>query len=116
VEDIDMASIKAGYHAVAVQLHERTGKETQADKPHILKRLHYIEGHLGGIGKMIEEDTSCIDVLRQTYAVRKAIQKLEALLVENHLARRVYRSITRGDEEALLAELIQFFQLIGNRR
>ena len=39
VKDIATAFIKAGYHAVAVQVHERTGKETQADKPYILQRL-----------------------------------------------------------------------------
>jgi len=64
---------------------------------------------------VFEEDTSCIHVLCQTYAVRKAIQKLEALPVENHLARRVYQSIARGDEEAPLVELMQFDQLVGNR-
>ncbi len=64
---------------------------------------------------MIEENSSCIDVLRQTYAVRKAIQKLEALLVEHHLARCVHQSIASGDEEALLAELVQFYRLVGNQ-
>ena len=87
----------------------------QADKQDILKRFHSIEGHLGGLRKMIEEDTHCIDVLRQTYAVRKAIEKLEALLVENHLASCVHQSITDGDEEALLAELVQLYHLIGNQ-
>ena len=28
----------------------------KADKQEVLKRLNYIEGHLGGIRKMIEED------------------------------------------------------------
>jgi hypothetical protein len=42
----------------------------QADKQEVLKRLNYIEGHLGGIRKMIEEDKYCVDILRQTYAVR----------------------------------------------
>lgn len=90
--DIDIASIVAVYHAVMVQLHERAGNEKHADKPEILRRFHYIEGHLGRIGKMIEADSSCIDVLRQTYAVRRAIQKLEALLVEHHL-----ESLSRSD-------------------
>lgn len=53
---------------------------------------------------MIEEDTHCVDVLRQTYAVRKAIENLEALLGENHLAGCVHQCITNGDEETLLAE------------
>ncbi len=79
------------------------------DKHDILKRLRYIEGHLGGIGKMIEEDTSCIDVLRQTYAVRKAIEKLETLLVEKHLAVCVHQPMMSGDGEALIAALTLFY-------
>jgi DNA-binding FrmR family transcriptional regulator len=45
----------------------------------VLKRLSYIEGHVGGIRKMVEDDKYCIDLLRQTYAVRKALEKLEAV-------------------------------------
>jgi DNA-binding FrmR family transcriptional regulator len=84
------------------------------DKQDVLKRIHYIEGHLGGIGRMIEEDATCIDVLRQTYAVRKAIEKLETLLVEKHLAICIHQAIMDGDEKALLAEFVQFYRLGGN--
>ena len=84
------------------------------DKQDVLKRIHYIEGHLGGIRRMIEEDATCIDVLRQTYAVRKAIERLEALLVENHLAICVHQAIVDGDEEALLTELARFYPVVGN--
>ncbi len=42
----------------------------RADKTDVLKRLNYIEGHLGGIRKMVESDQYCVDILRQTYAVR----------------------------------------------
>jgi DNA-binding FrmR family transcriptional regulator len=73
----------------------------QVDKQDVLKRIHYIEGHLGGIGRMIEEDATCIDVLRQTYAVRKAIEKLEALLVENHLASSKQSTLTNPTARAM---------------
>jgi DNA-binding FrmR family transcriptional regulator len=86
-----------------------------ADKLEILRRLHSIEGHVGGIRKMIEEDNSYTDVLHQTYAVRKAIQKLEVLLVEQHLACCVHQGIESGDEIACLATLIQLYQLVGNQ-
>ena len=46
----------------------------RAEKSDVLKRLSYIEGHLGGIRKMVEEDAYCVDILRQTDAVRKAIE------------------------------------------
>ena len=56
-------------------------------KHEYLKRLNYIDGHLKGIRKMVEDDKYCVDVLRQTFAVRKAIQKLERLMLEGHLPR-----------------------------
>ncbi len=52
----------------------------------VLKRLSYIEGHVAGIPKMVEEDKYCVDILRQTYAVRKALEKLEAIVLEENLS------------------------------
>lgn len=87
----------------------------RAEKQDIFKRIHYIEGHLNGIGKMIEEDRCCLDVLRQTYAVRKSIVKLEAILLENHLSTSIHEGITSGGREALIAELVQLYHLEENR-
>jgi DNA-binding FrmR family transcriptional regulator len=74
------------------------------EKQDILKRINSIKGHLNGIGKMIEEDKYCLDVLRQTYAVRKSIAKLEAIPLENHLSPCIHEGITSRREEALMAE------------
>jgi CsoR family transcriptional regulator, copper-sensing transcriptional repressor len=87
----------------------------QADKADVLKRLNYIEGHLGGIRKMVEADQYCVDILRQTYAVRKAIEKLEALVLEQHLHHCVPEGIKEGREEAVIDELVQLYNLAGNR-
>ncbi|GHO94674.1 hypothetical protein KSF_047220 [Reticulibacter mediterranei] len=87
----------------------------QANKQDVLKRLNYIEGHLGGIRKMVEEDKYCVDILRQTYAVRKAIEKLESLLVEGHLHGCVPEGIASGNGEAIIEELVQLYNLAGNR-
>ncbi len=87
----------------------------KADKHEVLKRLNYIEGHLGGIRKMIEEDKYCVDILRQTYAVRKAIEKLEGLLVEGHLHSCVPEGIASGKGEEIIEELVQLYNLAGNR-
>ncbi len=57
----------------------------QAQKQDVLKRLAYIEGHLKGIRRMVEEDQYCVDILKQTYAVKRAIDKLEAVLLSAHL-------------------------------
>lgn len=87
----------------------------RAEKQEVLKRLNYIEGHLKGIRKMIEEDQYCVDILRQTYAVRKAIEKLEAIILEEHLHTCVPEGIHDGREEAVIEELVQLYNLAGNR-
>lgn len=87
----------------------------KADKQDVLKRLNYIEGHLNGIRKMVENDEYCVDILRQTYAVRKSIEKLEMLILENHLHSCVPEGIREGREEAVVAELVQLYNLAGNR-
>ena len=87
----------------------------KADKQDVVKRLNYIEGHMNGIRKMVENDEYCVDILRQTYAVRKAIEKLEMLILENHLHSCVPEGIREGREEAVVAELVQLYNLAGNR-
>jgi DNA-binding FrmR family transcriptional regulator len=80
-----------------------------------LKRLSYIEGHVAGIHKMVEEDKYCIDILRQTHAVRKALEKLEAVILEGHLRTCVPEGIKGNREEAVIQELIQLYTIAGNQ-
>lgn len=83
-------------------------------KAEALKRLSYIEGHLAGIRKMLEEDKYCVDVLKQTYAVRRAIEKMESILLEGHLHTCVLPGISSGRAEEVLTELKDLY-LLANR-
>ena len=83
----------------------------RAEKTDVIKRLNYIEGHLKGIRKMIDDDRYCVDIVRQTYAVRMAIEKLEALLLEKHLQTCVPEAMMRGQSEEVIEELIQIYHL-----
>jgi DNA-binding FrmR family transcriptional regulator len=87
----------------------------RAERQDVLKRLNYIEGHLKGVRKMVEEDQYCVDILRQTYAVRKAIEKLEAIILENHLHTCVPEGISSGKADAVIEELVQLYNLAANR-
>ena len=80
-------------------------------KEDALKRLAYIEGHLTGIRKMLEEDKYCVDVLKQTYAVRRAIEKMESLLLEGHLKSCVVEGIQTGRAEEIVEELKDLYIL-----
>lgn len=83
----------------------------KTSKEDAIKRLNYIEGHLRGIRKMVEEDAYCVDVLKQTYAVQRAIEKFEQLLVRDHIQSCVPDGIREGRDEAVLGELTELFTL-----
>ena len=95
--------------------HTRSHSELPDAKQNALKRLKYIEGHLGGVGRMIEQDTYCVDVLKQTFAVRRAIQKLESVLLEGHLHGCVIEGVKAGREEDVLGELMELYSLSDKR-
>jgi DNA-binding FrmR family transcriptional regulator len=80
-------------------------------KAESLKRLNYIEGHLSGVRKMLEADQYCVDILKQTYAVRRAIEKLEGILLDGHLHTCVVEGIKGGREEAVVEELKSLYVL-----
>jgi len=77
----------------------------------VLKRLSYIEGHLAGIRKMIEDDRYCVDILKQSYAVRRAIEKIEALILNGHLHTCVLEGIRGDRQEQVLGELLELYEL-----
>ena len=78
-------------------------------KPDVLKRLNYIEGHIQGVRRMVEEDKYCVDVLKQTYAVRKAIEKVEAQILDGHLHTCAIEGIRDGREEQVISELLELY-------
>lgn len=83
----------------------------QTPKDDALKRLNYIEGHLRGIRKMVEDDTYCVDILKQTYAVQRAIEKFEQVLLRDHLNHCVPTGIREGRDDEVLTELAELFTL-----
>ena len=82
--------------------------DTKAD---VLKRLAYIEGHLGGVRRMVEDDTYCVDVLKQTYAVRRAIEKAESRMLSGHLHHCVVDGVRGGEDDRVLEELVELYEL-----
>ncbi len=80
-----------------------------------LRRLSYIEGHLSGVRKMVEEDKYCVDILKQTFAIKRAIQKLESVLLEGHLHSCVIDGVKEGREDQVLGELLELYSLSDKR-
>jgi DNA-binding FrmR family transcriptional regulator len=60
---------------------------------------------------MVEQDQYCVDVLKQTYAVRRAIEKLETKLLAGHLQGCVVEGIESGESDRVIDELVELYAL-----
>jgi DNA-binding FrmR family transcriptional regulator len=79
-----------------------------------LRRLKTIEGHLGGIIRMVEQDAYCIDVIRQIQAVEAALNKVSSNILENHLNSCVITAIKGNnpkERERVLKEIAEVFEM-----
>jgi len=83
----------------------------KTDRAELDTRLASIEGHIKGIRKMLQDDTYCVDVLKQTFAVERALQKFETEMLRGHLATCVPTGFKQGRNEAMISELSELFSL-----
>ena len=84
------------------------------ETPNTLRRLKTIEGHLKGVIRMVEEDSYCIDVIRQIQAVEAALNKVSSQILENHLNSCVITAIQGddpGERERVLKEITEVFEM-----
>ena len=71
----------------------------------VLNRLARIEGHVRAIKRMVEQDTSCPDVLMQIAAVRSALNSVGRVILEDHLQSCMLDAVEKDDYKRALKEL-----------
>ncbi|MDP3404443.1 MAG: metal-sensitive transcriptional regulator [Brevundimonas sp.] len=79
-------------------------------KSKILNRLSRIEGQVRGIGRMVEDDRYCVDVLTQLQAVRAALTRVENEVLKDRLDHCVMQAMTGdalSERQAKAGELIE---------
>jgi len=80
----------------------------------VLKRLKNIEGHIKGIETMVENETYCIDVIRQIHAVQSALEKVSGIILDEHLHSCLLTAV-RGENpderERVLNEIVDVFEM-----
>jgi CsoR family transcriptional regulator, copper-sensing transcriptional repressor len=84
-----------------------------ADKQQLVNRLKTIEGHVRGVQRMVEEDAYCIEVLKQTQAIQRALDKFNSLILAGHLNGCVTTAIrdeNPQERERVVNELLQVFE------
>ncbi len=82
-------------------------------KTDLLRRVKITSGHLKGVEKMIEEDTYCIKIIGQIQAIQAALNKINTLILDDHLHHCVTTAV-RGDDpaerERVLVEIASVFE------
>jgi DNA-binding FrmR family transcriptional regulator len=84
----------------------------------VVARLKTTEGHLRGILRMVEEGAYCIDVIRQIQAVQAALDKVSAMILEDHL-RSCVITVIQGENpqerERVLKEIVEVFNATNQK-
>jgi DNA-binding FrmR family transcriptional regulator len=68
--------------------------------------LKVAAGHLEGVRRMVEQDAYCVDLMKQLAAVQGTLQKVQAILLRNHLSTCISDAIKKGEGEEIIEELM----------
>jgi DNA-binding FrmR family transcriptional regulator len=88
--------------------------EVNMQSDDVLRRLKTVQGHLGGVIRMVEEDAYCIDIIRQIQAIEAALNKVSSRILEDHLNSCVITAIQGNDKkerERVLKEISEVFEM-----
>jgi DNA-binding FrmR family transcriptional regulator len=76
------------------------------DRAQLLRRLSRIEGQVRGIGRMIEREEYCVDILQQTAALRAAVDAVSIMVLEDHVQGCVRTAAERGEADRYVEEVL----------
>lgn len=77
------------------------------NRDQLLRRVNRLEGQVRGIGRMIEEDRYCLEIVTQLSAIQAAARELSLQLLEGHVSHCVADAIRSSDAEPKIQELIE---------
>jgi len=78
-----------------------------------LVRLRRIEGQVGGLVRMVEEERYCVDILTQLRAVRAALKRVEDAVVRTHVEHCVAQAARSGSEAGRRTKIDELLDVLG---
>ena len=102
----------------------RNGKDVHTthgspqEREQVLVRLRSIAGHLQGVERMVGEGEYCIDIVRQTLAIQRALDRVNAILLGDHLEHCATTAMQSGDDGArrrTIREILDVFEMSTKR-
>ena len=72
-----------------------------------LLRLKTVRGHIDGVIAMVEDEAYCPDVMKQVAALQASLEKVNRVLLRNHLETCVSEAIRTGQGQEKITELME---------
>ena len=84
------------------------------DRKSLIDRLSRLEGQVRGLGKMVQNDRECFEVLKQVAAAKGAIEAIGMTILRDHLHGCVTKAI-RADApaEEMIDQALDIFSKFG---
>jgi DNA-binding FrmR family transcriptional regulator len=76
------------------------------NKREALNRLKTVRGHVDGIIRMTEEDVYCVELMKQVSAAQASLERVNRLILKNHLETCFAEAISEGRAQPAIAELV----------
>ncbi len=89
----------------ACSCHTKHTPRSGAQLKQLQNRLNRITGQLNGIGRMLEENRYCGDILTQVAAVESALQSFGYIILQEHMETCVIEEVLKGNNE-IMEEMI----------
>lgn len=72
-----------------------------------LNRLKTVRGHLDAVISMVDEERYCPEVMKQVSALQSSLEKVNRILLQNHLETCVPAAVADGRSEQIVDELME---------
>ncbi len=76
-------------------------------KQSALNRLKTVRGHLDAVLGMVEEERYCPEVMKQISALQASLERVNRILLQNHLETCVTHAVAEGRAGEIVDELME---------
>jgi DNA-binding FrmR family transcriptional regulator len=72
-----------------------------------LNRLKTVRGHLEGVIGMVDVERYCPDIMKQVSALQASLERVNRILLQNHLETCVNEAVAAGRAAEIVDELME---------
>jgi DNA-binding FrmR family transcriptional regulator len=82
-------------------------------KTSALNRLKTVRGHIDAVLAMVEEERYCPEIMKQVSALQASLERVNRVLLQNHLETCVIDAVEHGRSAEIVDELMETLKYTG---